>query len=28
VTMEEMVFTLKHNWMTVQYEPFELYAIA
>ena len=28
VTMEEMVFTLKHYWMTVDYEPFELYAIA
>jgi hypothetical protein len=23
VTMEEMVFTLKHYWMTVDYEPFE-----
>jgi hypothetical protein len=28
VTMEEIVFTLKHHWMTVNYEPFELYAIA
>ena len=28
VTMEEIVFTLKHYWMTVDYEPFELYAIA
>ena len=28
VSMEEIVFTLKHNWMTVEYEPFELYAIA
>ena len=28
VTMEEIVFTLKHYWMTVHYEPFELYAIA
>ncbi len=28
VTMEEIVFTLKHHWMTVDYEPFELYAIA
>jgi len=28
VTMEEMVFTLKHYWRTVDYEPFELYAIA
>jgi hypothetical protein len=28
VTMEEMVFTLKHHWMKVHYEPFELYAIA
>jgi hypothetical protein len=28
VTMEEIVFTLKHYWMTVNYEPFELYAIA
>src|SRR3989441_11883074 len=27
VTMEEIVFTLKHHWMTVDYEPFELYAI-
>ncbi len=27
-TMEEIVFTLKHYWMTVHYEPFELYAIA
>jgi hypothetical protein len=25
--MEEIVFTLKHHWMTVDYEPFELYAI-
>ena len=23
VTMEEIVFTLKHDWMTVDYEPFE-----
>jgi DDE superfamily endonuclease len=28
VTMEEMVFTLKHYWMTVHYEPFDLYASA
>lgn len=28
VTMEEIVFTLKHHWMTVDYEPFELYGIA
>ena len=28
VTMEEIVFTLKHHWMTVDYEPFELYVIA
>jgi IS1 family transposase len=28
VTMEEIVFTMKHHWMTVDYEPFELYAIA
>jgi hypothetical protein len=28
VTMEEIVFTLKHYWMSVDYEPFELYAIA
>ena len=28
VTMEEIVFTLKHYWMTVDCEPFELYAIA
>jgi hypothetical protein len=28
VTMEEMVFTLKHSWRTVDYEPFDLYAIA
>jgi hypothetical protein len=28
VTMEEIVFTLKHYWRTVDYEPFELYAIA
>ena len=28
VTMEEIVFTLKHHWMTVDYEPFELYAVA
>jgi hypothetical protein len=28
VTMEEIVFTLKHYWMTVDYEPFDLYAIA
>jgi len=28
VTMEEMVFTLKHDWMTVDDEPFELYAMA
>jgi hypothetical protein len=27
VTMEEIVFTLKHYWTTVDYEPFELYAI-
>jgi hypothetical protein len=28
VTMEEIVFTLKHYWRTVDYEPFDLYAIA
>ena len=28
VTMEEIVFTVKHYWITVDYEPFELYAIA
>jgi hypothetical protein len=28
VTMEEIVCTLKHHWMTVDYAPFELYAIA
>ena len=28
LTMEEIVFTLKHHWMTVDYKPFELYAIA
>ncbi len=28
LTMEEMVCTLKHHWMTVDYAPFELYAIA
>ena len=28
VTMEEIVFTLKHHWITVDYEPFELYGIA
>ena len=28
VTMEEIVFALKHHWMAVDYEPFELYAIA
>jgi hypothetical protein len=28
VTMEEIVFTWKHYWITVDYEPFELYAIA
>ena len=28
VTMEEIVFTLKRHWMTEDYEPFELYAIA
>ena len=28
VTMEEIVFTLKHYWMSVDYKPFELYAIA
>lgn len=28
VTMEEIVFTLKHYWMMVDYEPFELYVIA
>jgi hypothetical protein len=28
VPMEEIVFTLKHHWMTVDYEPFELYGIA
>jgi len=28
LTMEEIVFALKHHWRTVDYEPFELYAIA
>ncbi len=28
VTMEEIVFTVKHYWITVDYEPCELYAIA
>ena len=28
VTMEEIVFTVNHYWMTVNYEPFALYAIA
>jgi len=28
VTMEEMVFTLKHYWRTVDYKPFDLYTIA
>jgi len=28
VTMEEMGFTFKHYWRTVDYEPFDLYAIA
>jgi hypothetical protein len=28
VTMEEIVCTVKHYWMMVDYEPFELYAIA
>ena len=28
VTMEEMVFTLKHYWRTVDDEPFDLYMIA
>jgi DDE superfamily endonuclease len=28
VTMEEIVFTVKHYWITVDYKPFELYAIA
>ena len=28
VSMEEIVFTLKHCWMMVDYEPFELYAIS
>jgi len=28
VTMEAIVFTVKHHWMMVDYEPFELYAIA
>ena len=28
VTMEEIVFTVNHYWMTVNYDPFELYAIA
>jgi len=27
VTMEAIVFTVKHHWMMVDYEPFELYAI-
>jgi len=27
VTMEEIVFTLKHHGMTVDYAPFELYAM-
>src|SRR3989441_12378486 len=28
VTVEEIGVTLKNHWMTVDYEPFELYAIA
>ncbi len=28
VTMEEIVFTLKHHWITVDYAPFALYGIA
>jgi hypothetical protein len=28
VTMEEIVLTLQHDWMTVDYAPFELYGIA
>ena len=28
VPMEEIVFTVKHYWITVDCEPFELYAIA
>ena len=28
LTMEEIVFTLEHHWMAVDYAPFELYAIA
>jgi hypothetical protein len=28
VTMEEIVCTVKHHWMMVDYEPFELYGIA
>jgi hypothetical protein len=28
VTMEEIVFTVKHYWITVDDEPFELYVIA
>jgi hypothetical protein len=28
VSMEEIVFTLKHCWMMADYEPFELYAIS
>jgi hypothetical protein len=28
LTMEEMVFTLTHDWMTMDSESFELYAIA
>jgi len=28
VTMEEIVCTLQHHWMMVDYEAFELYAIA
>jgi hypothetical protein len=28
VTMEGIVFTVKHYWITVDYEPFELHAIA
>jgi hypothetical protein len=28
VTMEELVFNVKHYWRTIHYELFELYGIA
>jgi hypothetical protein len=28
VSMEEMVFSLKHYWVTVGYEPLELYGFS